>query len=466
MKQNSYIRKVKLFKNIDLDKTLILDEQNQNYSKRQLIKLSQDIANIIKDKNLVLFCCENTSENLAYYYAFIKNKQALILCENNNEIDHLIKKFNPEFIFLRKEKENVNNYYMIKEGINFKILKNKKKIKKKIHKDLAILITTSGSLKESKYVKLSYENIFENAISISKYLKIKINDISITTLPLSYSYGMSVCNSHLFFDKTIVCSKESFIERNFWEKVKKYCITNISFVPFNLETLNKLGLHKFDFSKVRFITLAGGKLNSSIVVNICNFFKSKKINFYSMYGQTEASPRISFIELKTLLKKPLSCGKAIPGGTITIENKNKKKNYGEIVYKGKNIFKGYAQNRKDCYSLKNYYKLYTGDLGYKDINGDLFIIGRKKREIKAYGVRINLDILENEINKKSSSFICTNSENNLKIFYSKKNLNINKTSQTIRTLTNLRNNDIQFIYIKKFPRLKNNKINYKMLKNF
>jgi hypothetical protein len=105
-------------------------------------------------------------------------------------------------------------------------------------------------------------------------------------------------------------------------------------------------------------------------------------------------------------------------------------------------------------------------LGYKDINGDLFIVGRKKREIKAYGVRINLDILENEINKKLSSFICTNSENNLKIFYNKKNLNINKTSQTIRTLTNLRNNDIQFIYIKKFPRLKNNKINYKLLKNF
>ena len=94
MKQNSYIRKIKLFKNIDLDKTLILDEQNQNYSKRQLIKLSQDIANIIKDKNLILFCCENTSENLAYYYAFIKNKQALILCENNNELGHLIKKFN------------------------------------------------------------------------------------------------------------------------------------------------------------------------------------------------------------------------------------------------------------------------------------------------------------------------------------------------------------------------------------
>ena len=100
-----------------------------------------------------------------------------------------------------------------------------------------------------------------------------------------------------------------------------------------------------------------------------------------MYGQTEASPRISFIDLKGLLKKPNSCGKSIPGGKIEIKKENNS-TIGEIIYYGKNIFKGYAINRLSCKKLTNYKKLNTGDIGYKDKDGDLFILGRKKEILK------------------------------------------------------------------------------------
>ena len=101
---------------------------------------------------------------------------------------------------------------------------------------------------------------------------------------------------------------------------------------------------------------------SELTLDFCKILKKKKINFFSMYGQTEASPRISFIDLKGLLKKPNSCGKSIPGGKIEIK-KEKNSTIGEIIYYGKNIFKGYAINRLSCKKLTNYKKLNTGDIG-------------------------------------------------------------------------------------------------------
>ena len=465
MLKNIYSEKIKFFnKNLHQNKTLIIDESNQNYTKGDIFNFSERKIFSFKKKNLILFCGGNDSTSILYYLSFLINQQAVILFDKDcdeEKINYLIEKFKPDYIF-KKSNFDVKNYDIINDNKEYFFLKHKFPSVTKINAKLAILLSTSGSLKESKFVKLSYENIFENSLSISKYLNLKSNDLSITTLPLFYSYGLSVIHTHIFFDRKIVCNDYSLLQKEFWYLLEKYKITNISFVPFSYEMLEKIGINRFNFSSLKFLTVAGGKLSEDLTKKFCTVFKKKKINFYAMYGQTEASPRISYIELKRLLKKPNSCGKAIPGGKITI-NKANKDGIGEIIFQGKNIFKGYAQNRKECLVVKDIKKLNTGDIGYIDKEGDLFILGRKKRDIKVYGIRINLDNLENNLKTENFKIICHKYKNKLAILYESTNFDKKSILIRINKLTALREQNLEFKKIDKFPRLKNDKIDYKRL---
>ena len=126
-----------------------------------------------------------------------------------------------------------------------------------------------------------------------------------------------------------------------------------------------------------------------------------------MYGQTEASPRISHLPWKFLPKKIGSIGKGLSGYKIFLVDKNKKvikKSYeeGELAIKGKNVFLGYANSLKDLYKGdENKELLYTGDLAIKDKDGFYYISGRKNRFVKIFGYRLNLDDIENFLSSKN-----------------------------------------------------------------
>ena len=463
-----YNNKLPFFNNkINGDKNLLLTENEKNLTKTDIYNLALKNNQFFNKKSLILFCGGNDAVSISQYLSFLLCGQAILFFDNNadkEKIEYLIKKFKPDFIFLKNNIKLKKNYSILFQNEFYNFLKSNKKNFSPINKKLAILLSTSGSLKNSKFVKLSYENIFSNCASISKYLKLNLSDKGISTLPLHYSYGLSVLHTHIFYDRPFFCNNYSIIQKKFWEMIKDFKITNLSFVPYNYEILKKIGIENFDFPSIKFLTVAGGKLSKELTLNICKILKKKKINFFSMYGQTEASPRISFIELKKLLKKPTSCGKSIPGGEIKIE-KEKNSYFGEIIYYGRNIFKGYATNRSSCEKLSNYKKLNTGDIGYKDKEGDLFILGRKKRNIKIFGVRVNLDSLEDLFKNEKLNVICHNKNDQLYIFYSKKNIDNEKMLKILRKNINLKENDIKMIYLKKFPRLVNNKIDYKALNN-
>ena len=95
-----------------------------------------------------------------------------------------------------------------------------------------LLMPTSGSTGSSKLVRLSYENLESNTSSIIKYLKIRKKDVTITTLPISYVYGLSIINTHLKSGATIVLTNKSVVENLFWDLFKKYKITSFGGVPF------------------------------------------------------------------------------------------------------------------------------------------------------------------------------------------------------------------------------------------
>ena len=223
---------------------------------------------------------------------------------------------------MRKKKyENERKYILLKKIKNYKILKQKEYKNIKTDKNLAILLSTSGSTGAKKFVKLSYKNILDNTKNIIKFLKIKSNHKTITTMQPYYSYGFSILNTHLYAGASIVITNFSFLQREIWNLIKFQKITSFGGVPYIFEILKKIKLDKVNLPSLKYITQAGGALDLNTTKYFLNYGKKKKIKFIIMYGQTEASPRMTYLPFNMLEKKIGSIGIPIPGGSIKLKKK-------------------------------------------------------------------------------------------------------------------------------------------------
>ena len=174
------------------------------------------------------------------------------------------------------------------------------------------------------------------------------------------------------------------------------------------------------------LTQAGGKLNVDLLKEYADFCKLNNKDFYVMYGQTEATARISYVPPGKLLSKIGSIGISIPGGSLSIVDENMQciddANFvGELKYSGPNVSMGYASSKIDLIKDDdNFGELLTGDLAKKDEDNFYFIVGRKKRFVKIYGNRVNLDELEDLIKAVVSDVACAGTDDNLQIYITDK----------------------------------------------
>ncbi len=258
------------------------------------------------------------------------------------------------------------------------------------HPELALLLSTSGSTGSSKLVRLSYQGLAANAASIVEYLGLRGGDRAITTLPLAYSFGMSILNSHLEAGASVVLTDESPVGRPFWEIARRQQVTSLSGVPATFEMLRRMDLGRFQLDRLRMLTQAGGRLREALVAHFLDVSEHLGLEFVVMYGQTEAGPRISYVPPARLRAKPGSIGIAVPGGELDLDPAT-----GELVFRGPNVMLGYATRREDlekddeCGGV-----LRTGDLARRDADGYFYITGRLKRFVKISGNRVNLDEVE------------------------------------------------------------------------
>ena len=240
-----------------------------------------------------------------------------------DKLKDLVEVYKPRYIFQKLE-DLYKGYSLALRDQSYSLLINNNNLVVQFNSKLALLLTTSGSTGSPKLVRLTKKNLISNARSISNYLKISPVDRVITSLPFNYSYGLSVINSHLISGSSIVLSNASMIEGEFWNKINEYSVSGLSGVPYNYEMILKLGINRLKIPSINTMTQAGGKLDFEKIKNIYDGLKSKKIDFYSMYGQTEATARISYLAPNDILRKKGSIGKAIPNGKLWIEDKNGK----------------------------------------------------------------------------------------------------------------------------------------------
>lgn len=263
-----------------------------------------------------------------------------------------------------------------------------------IDDQLALLLTTSGTTTDPKLVRLSYDNLQANADSISQCLEIRSESKPITLLPFNYSFGLSVINSHLNCGSSIVFSNEGLTSRGFWDVFKTLGVTSFYGVPYHYEILKRFRFSRLDFPSLSMMAQAGGRMPDSLKDEFYVLSKAKGYRFICMYGQTEATARISYLPPSKYELKSTSVGIAIPGGVLSIRNPDKD-NVGEVHYQGSNVSLGYANGIQDLSENDlNHGELDTGDFGYLDADGYLFLTGRKKRYIKVFGNSVNLDHVE------------------------------------------------------------------------
>jgi acyl-CoA synthetase (AMP-forming)/AMP-acid ligase II len=267
--------------------------------------------------------------------------------------------------------------------------------------DLALLLSTSGSTGSPKLVRLSRRNLLSNAEAIGKSLHLNDSDRAATALPLHYSYGLSVLLSHLRAGAGLVVTEASILERRFWEAFEQHCCTLLNAVPYSFHLLRRTGFYDRDLPKLRAVTQAGGKLAGPDLVTAHERLSAKGVDLFVMYGQTEASPRIACLPPERLPAKFGSVGRPLDGGVIRILTEHGEASpgeVGEVVYEGPNVMLGYAECRADLARGDDQSGvLRTGDLGYLDDEGYLFLTGRMKRIAKVFGVRVNLDEVEQEV---------------------------------------------------------------------
>ena len=268
--------------------------------------------------------------------------------------------------------------------------------------DLAAIIYTSGSTGEPRGVMLTHRNFVANARSIVSYLGLTERDRVMCVLPFYYVYGLSLLHTHLAVGGSLVLDNQFVYPNVVLRSMQKHAVTGFAGVPSTFALL----LHRSDLAStplptLRYVTQAGGAMPPARIREWLE--RGPKAPFYVMYGATEASARLTYLEPARLLDKMGSIGRPIPNVEIVVVKDDgtlaKPGEVGELVASGSNIALGYwnaPEHTSERFSSRGYC---TGDLGYADDEGYFFIVGRKHDMIKVGAHRVGAKEIEDVLHE-------------------------------------------------------------------
>lgn len=445
------------------------DGEHLTYAHLQ--ELTARIKSRIEPHQLVFCVCGNTIGSLAGYVSFVDNNDATLLLDAHLEqtaFETLFSTYKPRYVWAPDGFEAPEEWDLVYSECSYRLWKVTTNCTP-VNDELSVLLTTSGSTGSPKLVRLSKKNLESNARSIIEYLHITEEERPVTGLPMYYSFGLSVINSHLLAGATLLLTPASYVEREFWQFANENSFTSFSGVPYTFEIMKKLKLWKQPMPTLRTLTQAGGKLSNDLLQFFMEKYEPQGVKFYLMYGQTEATARMSYLEPEYGMSKLGSIGKGIPGGTFSladddgqvIESANE---VGELVYEGANVCLGYAERAADLMKGdENHGILHTGDLAYRDADGFYFIAGRKKRFLKLFGNRISLDYLETLLKPLLRECVCVGNDSRLIVYTTDTDFEENAVINTIVERTKIVRNVFSVRHIDAIPRSESGKILYKEL---
>ena len=266
--------------------------------------------------------------------------------------------------------------------------------------DLAAIMFTSGSTGQPRGVMISHSNIIANTESIVEYLDLTGNDRIMAVLPFHYCFGTSLLHTHLRVGASLVIDPRFMYPELVLQRMIEERCTGFAGVPTHFQILlRSAGFRKRQFPDLRYVQQAGGRLAKPFLADLRAVLPHTRI--FVMYGQTEATARLSYLPPEYLDTKPGSIGKAIPGVRLRVLDERGREvapgEVGEIVAEGRNVARGYWRAARETAETFRDGKLHTGDLATVDEDGFLYIVDRAKDFLKCRGERVGCRQIEDAL---------------------------------------------------------------------
>ena len=385
---------------------------------QELDAYANRMRSVIKPRSLVFCLCRNVIGSMAGYLSFLNNGVVPLMLDagiNEELLEHLAAVYQPRYIYYPEDLKLPYPGEPLMHEFQYCLMEVAHEQHFALHEDLAVLLTTSGSTGSPKLVRQSYQNIQANTESIVSYLELDETERPVTTLPMNYTYGLSIIQTHIMVGATILLTEASVVQKNFWDFMKAQHATSFGGVPYTYEMLKRIRFFRMDLPDLRTMTQAGGKLSPELHKEFAEYAQEKGKHFIVMYGQTEATARMAWLPYDKALEKYGSMGIVIPGGSFTLVDVDgtaitEPNVVGELVYEGPNVTLGYAECGEDlCKGDERDGRLETGDMAKRDADGYYYVVGRKKRFLKLYGNRVNLDEIDRMVEAGFPEIDCVSS---------------------------------------------------------
>ena len=406
----------------DLEKDLLLGPKTLSYKDlyNKSFLLSKKVVKLNGSGQEIILISPNNEFFMIIYFAIIRSGNICVPLNPSIEkenLEYIIDQTGSQIIFMD---DSVKGKFTLEESLqifthkdlSYEKYQSLPDIKQGIREnDPAEIIYTSGSTGKPKGVMISHRNLIANTESIINYLPIQSDDIILIVLPFYYCYGLSLLHTHIRKGASIVFNNSFFFLGKVIKDLSDYRCTSFAGVPSHFQLLLRKTktFKEMEFPSLRYVTQAGGHLPSVFIDEFRNSFPH--VSFYVMYGQTEATARLTFLPPDKYPEKKGSIGKAIPGvETKIVDRKDvevKVNEEGELIARGDNIMKAYYKDADETSKTIRNSWLYTGDLGYKDEEGYIFLTGRSKEMIKVRGNRISPKEIEDIILKLPDVIDCT-----------------------------------------------------------
>lgn len=387
----------------DRNKVAVIDDSGEQLTYGNLCDFSEEFAKHLPKRSLIFLMAENCNGSLLGYIACLSNSIVpLVLSAKTEESLYtaLFERYQPEYLWAPDGMVEKLGYEKVFGTYGYSLLKTGN-APVAMYPDLALLLPTSGSTGSPKLVRHSLHNIEANADNVRRMFEMDGTEKAMAILPMHYTMGLSVIASHLLAGATLLLSGRSLLDRGFWTMLKE--ATSFTGVPYSYELLMKMRFTRMDLPNLRIITQGGGKLTEEMFKALAQYAHEKGKKFIATYGQSECTARMAYLPAELAMEKICSIGMAEPGGQLSIIDESGNETFegeatGEMVYRGENVTLGYANSKEDLLKGdENHGVMHTGDLARRDADGCYFIVGRLKRFLKIFGLRIGLDEVENLI---------------------------------------------------------------------
>lgn len=396
---------------LDLDKknrdtVAVVDDSGMSITYGNICDFSRKFAEYLPARSLIFILSENSIGSLLGYTSSLSNKIVPLILSAKTEkglYENLRDMYKPEYLWVPDEMVEELGYESVFTDYGYSLVKTGHR-PKSMYEELSLLLPTSGSTGSPKLVRHSYRNIEANAYNVLRMFELTPSEKAMAILPMHYTMGLSVIASHLLAGAKLLLSGRSLLDKGFWEMLKE--ATSFTGVPYSYDILMKMRFTRMELPNLKIITQGGGKLTPEMFHALAVYAQEKGKKFIPTYGQSECTARMAFLPAELALTKTCSIGMAEPGGQLSIIDNEGNETFegeatGEMVYRGENVTLGYAYNLEDLQKGdENHGFMHTGDLAKRDADGCYYIVGRLKRFLKIFGLRIGLDEIEGLIKEK------------------------------------------------------------------